>query len=235
MRGAGRLELDVDFPLLLQNVVEELLILLGLESLPLNALPSAGGHEEEDVVGRRSELDGEVGHVDDLVLIPLGDRGVHLEGHAQPLAVLHRLNGDVPGAGHAAELVVDLPLAAIEADAHASAARRLQLLDPLRRQQRPVRPQHHPEARLRAVLHEVEDVRPDEGLATAQDEDAEAHLGDLVEELEALLGGQLELVRIRPRLPVAVGAELVALAGGVPRDDDHASCSCSHFAASLAW
>ncbi len=70
--------------------------------------------------------------------------------------------------------------------------------------------------KLGAVSRQVEDVVPEQGFAAGEDDHHLAHGGQVVQELFALLGGQLTGIRPGPRRGPAVEAGQVAAPGGLP-------------------
>ena len=77
--------------------------------------PRWGSGEME--VTRAELLNGEVGHLQHYILVPLADRGMDLEGQAHVFADLHRVDRRLPRALHLAPLIVDRRGDVVEADA----------------------------------------------------------------------------------------------------------------------
>ena len=121
--------------------------------------------------------------------------------------------GALEGAGTAAEGVVLLGVGIVDRDADARDADLGHPARRLGRDERAVGRHDRPQPDVARVRGDLEDVGPHERLAAGEDEDRVAGLGDLVDEAEALLGGQLVGVRPVQRRGAAVGAD--------------AGCSCA--------
>ena len=214
MRGLRRLH---GIGLGLRPVVElfeDQFILLGLDPLFLDA--AAHRHEEEQ--GPHGDAEGreELGHLVQQVDVPPANRGVDLHGHAQFAGGQEHLAGPLETAFPAAEVVVNLGVGAVEADAQPLDAR---LADPrkglLRGQRRGGGREGHFQADAAAVGDQFHQVVPLQRIAAGEhDHRPLGELGDLRQKLLALLRAELLGVGILLRRGPAVLADQVAGRGG---------------------
>ena len=183
-------------------------------------------------MGLRADLDGKVRHGLELALVPVHDRRVDLERQADSGTVLHALHGAFPAAREAAERIVLLRVERIERDTHRTGTGFLELLRHVERDQRAVRAEDRDHVQVRGVLDELEDIGAHQRLATREDHDLEPGLGNLREELLALLRAEL-FFRLAACVAVAVGAVHVAGIRRIPRDDLHFVSSVSPISSSV--
>ena len=232
LRCARRLELNVDFLLLLHDAREHILILLSAQRLLFDGLRTARRHEEEEVMGLRADLDSKVRHGLELALVPVHDRRVDLERQSDGRAVLHALHGAFPAAREAAERVVLLRVERIERDTHRTGTGFLELLRHVERDQRAVRAEDRDHVQVRGVLDELEDIGAHQRLAARKDHDLEAGFGNLRKELLALLRTQLFFC-LAAGIAVAVRTVHIAGIRRIPRDDLHFVSSVSPISSSV--
>ena len=134
VHGLGGLDLEVDAVRELVDLAEDLLEFLAGEQVV--ELAAAHGNQEEDVPHDDGQLLKEIAEVVEVVGVVAADGGVHLDGNAGLVGPLDGLDGARPGAGKAAEGVVNLGGRAVERDAEADEAGFLQLEDGLAGEQR---------------------------------------------------------------------------------------------------
>ena len=238
LRRAGGLHVDGHFRRLLHDLAKERLVFQHFQTRLLDVLAAADGDQEEDVVGLRANLFGEIGDGAHLVAVPIDHGGVQLEGQAGALAGLDAGQGEGVGVREAAELVVLGGIQAVHGDAHGAGARLLQTARHLIGDERAVAAEHRAQAAGGRMGHQLVDVGTQKRLATGEDHDLEAREGNLVDHLLRLVGGKLAVGGLLGVL-VAVHAFQVALVRGHPRYDHVGVSSPSHgrgrrFGSSLA-
>ena len=120
------------------------------------------------------------------------DGGVDLDGDAGFVGPLDCLDGASPGAGQAAEGVVNFGRGAVERDAEADEAGLFQLEDGVAgEERRGAGSERDLDAFVGGVADELEDVFALHGVAAGEDEDGDVHVGDLVDKGFAFSVGEL--------------------------------------------
>ena len=164
-------------------------------------------------------LNGKVGDVAHLVLVPVEHRGVNLERQAHLATGAHAGHRGVPCALKTAEGIVLGSVEAVEADAHGAGTALFEVACHLGGDERAVGTEHRAQALARRISHEVIDVGAHERLAAGKNHDFEACSGDLVDKRAGLVGRELVCARVGARVLVAMLTGEVALVGGHPRYD----------------
>ncbi len=106
VHGLGGLDLEVDALRELVDLAEDLLEFLAAEQIV--QLAAAHRNQEEDIPHHDGELLEQIAEVVEVVGVVAADGGVHLDGNAGLVGPLDGLDGARPGAGQAAEGVVNL-------------------------------------------------------------------------------------------------------------------------------
>jgi len=158
-----------------------------------------------------------IDHTVELVQVPVGEGEVDLHPEPGFKGVPDPLLGSVEGPRASPEGVVVFPVQAVHAHRHSPEAALRQPGGRLFREEGPVGSHGGQKPGVPGGGDEVEDVLPEEGFPAAEDEEAESRPPDGGDKFPAFGGGQLPgPVVFRPGLPVAVAAEQVAAACGVP-------------------
>ena len=215
--GACRPDGHLPPRVLLENLPDHLLVHRRGDVLDL--YPPARGYQEEELDHFHPKLLSESENILDVVKVLLGHRSVELDPESVSQARLDPLDGPLPSPGHTPELVMDLGGAGVETDRDGSHAVLFEFHGDLVVYSDGVGAQAHPQALIRSVLGELEDVLSEEGLSTAQDQNGLAHIDDLVDEHLSLLGGEFVIALPLFSVHVTVGAPEVAFERGVPGDD----------------
>ena len=219
LRGARGLDVDGNLGLLGHDLTQQALVGRDFERRVVDVLAAPHRDEEEDVVRDGTVLNGEVGDVAHLVLVPVEHRGVNLERQAHLAASAHAGHRGVPRALEAAERIVLGAVEAVEADAHGAGAALLEAAGHFGRDEGAVGAEHRAQALARRIGHEVVNVGAHERLAAREDHDLETGSGDLVDKRAGLVGRELVGARVGARVLVAMLAGEVALVGGHPGHD----------------
>ena len=179
MHRLGGLDLEADPVRELVDLAEDLFKLLAGEQVV--KLAAAHRNQEEDIPHDNGELLKQVAQVVEVVGVVTADRGVDLDGNAGFVGPLDGLDGARPGAGKAAEGVVNLRGGAVERDAQPNQSRLFQLEDGFAGEQRRGAGGKRDLYTLASrIADQFEDVFPLQWIAASEDEDGDVHIGDLI-------------------------------------------------------
>ena len=120
--------------------------------------------------------------------IVAGDGGVDLHRHAQIFQISETGNGGIECAGNAAESIVSERIRAVEADGDALHAAIDDHARDMLGHQRAIGGQRHAQTFVRAITRQLENIRTEERLATAQHQDGSGHGGNLIDDVARCLG-----------------------------------------------
>ena len=215
----GGFDLEADAVGELVDFAEDLLELFAGEEVV--ELTAADGDEEEDVPHDDLHFFEEGGEVVEVVCVMAADGGVDLDGDADFIGPFDGLDGACPGAGEAAEGIVDFRAGAVEGDAEADEACFLEFDERIAGEQRSgAGGEGDADALVAGVLDELEDVGTLERITAGEDEDGDFHFGDFVDELFAFGGGELVGMGDGLGRGAAVFAGQIAGLGYLPDDQE---------------
>ena len=225
LRRTGRFQFDSDLSLLLQDPLQQGLLPLDRQTAILDIVAASRRHQKENVMRHRAPLDGQIGDIQRLRLVPVHHRGMDLKRQAAFPASFHSGNGGFPGPFGLAEPIVPLSGNTVHADARRRQAGLFQLRHLGRRQQNAVRAQHRPQLFRPGVGDQFRQVRPQQRLAAGKDKDAKSAVRRLVEQPLAFRRCQFVPQTI-PCIAIAMQAVDIASLGRIPGNQ--------HFLASFA-
>ena len=175
-----------------QKLGEDLLVLIRRQ--PLHSLATPRRNEEIEVERDRTLLRRPAYQVGKLVSVPLGEAGLDDEVQLVLHEAVHRGKRPLERPCAVAEAIVIRRAQRVHAHRHAPHACRLQRLDALMREADTVRAHHDRSPRRGGALRDGFQVVAQQGLApTENQEHRRVHRYQLVENAEALAGGQLTL------------------------------------------
>lgn len=217
--GTGGLEHQRGGFLLVVKPIEGFFVLGCIDGLIGDVFAAAGGNQQKNVMGDRSQVDGELLNGWNFGKIDLGDRGVDLKFDARRTGVFDATQCRIECTRNAAEPVMGFGPTAIEADADAPNASIRHFSGIGCIDEGSVGGHDHFEAFVRSVSGHIENVGTQQGLTARQDHDAGADSCDFIEKTET--GGRIKFPGIGAvggRSP-AVDAGKVAVAGDFPGDE----------------
>ena len=215
---------------LLLNTVErgeDVIVLCGRDIG--HELSTSGRHQKIEIPDLGGEpLVGEVG--DGFELVEIVRSGGRLHDERQPGLVedLRAVDGVLPRASHAPELIVTIGIERIERKRESSCARFSEAPGNVFRDAHAVRTDDDPQFLLGRALDDVEDVAAKQGLAACQDRQTlRRERGDLIDDREALFGIELAAIGevvgadfwFRTGIEIAMLAREIATVRKVPRND----------------
>jgi len=158
-----------------------------------------------------------VHHAVELVQVPVGEGEVDLHPEPRRECVPDALPGTVEGPGSSAEGVMVFPVQAVHAHRRPFKPALREASGSLFGEEGAVGPHGRDKPGVPRRRDELEDVLPEKGFTAAQDQEAKSRPFDGADECDPFGGGEFtRTVVSRPRFPVAVPAEKVAPACGVP-------------------
>src|SRR5208283_4291610 len=138
-----------------------------------------------------AEAAGQVEDGGQLVRVVTRDGGVDLYRDTQRLQVLHAINRGVEGARNAAERIVGVGVGAVERDGYPLDASFLDALGNVLRDQGAVGSQRGTQAAAGGIFRQFKNIGTIQRLAAAEHEDGTAKVGNLRDDVERFLGGQI--------------------------------------------
>ena len=160
-----------------------------------------------------------------LRFVPIHDRRMDLERQSRFSAVLHAAHRAFPRTGKRAKLIVLSRVEGVKGNAHTHRPRSFQFAGLVLGNQRAVRPEDGPQAGVRRVTHQFQNVETQQRLAAGKNHDLETGAGNLADHFLRLGGGQLVL-RLAARIAVTMRAVHIAGVRRVP-GNNHSPISSS--------
>src|ERR1700680_1823023 len=123
--------------------------------------------------------------------IVAGDGRIDLHRHTQIFQITEASNGSIECAGNTAEAVGRKRVSPVQTDGDATDAAVDDHLRDLPGNQRAIRGQRYAQTLVCAISRQLEDIRPEEWLTSAQHQDGSGNLGNLIDDIACSLGGEI--------------------------------------------
>jgi hypothetical protein len=219
MGSAGRFEVDRYLAPHIVKPVKQLFVLPRIDFLIGHVPCATCGDKQENVVGCGTELNGQLEHLFRLPDILSCDSRIDLKLDALIFKKLNALQCSFKSANHFSEMVMLFGILSVQGNAHPLYAGGLHPSRDFFCDQGSVCGHHHSEAFVGPIPGELENVLPQQGLTTCENNDRFSNFLDLVQDFDALGRVEFSFVRAPAGCSAAVHAIQVAVSRHLPRDE----------------